>query len=395
MLINKPRFPVKQMILVGWMPSLLKVWLYRLMGYRIGKRVSIGFGSVVIGSDVEIGEFSSIGMLSFVRGKRIQIGRRVSIGSGTMIDTPQFEIGDGSKINEQVFIGGLQFPNAELKIGRNCQIMQMTFINPAVSIEIGDNTGIGGDCLIFGHTSWLSKFDGYPVDFRPIKIGNSVSVAWRVFVGAGAVIGDGAVIGANSLVNRTIPSRCLATGSPAKVVSKAPYFPREVTTAQKDRYLKEMVDAFVNHLEDNEFACWHDEREQRFVIEAGSRGSNRELRYRLFTETDVAAVNDSADGSCEVLVSLPPITDGERTEFDRRGIMWIDLDASESGRWTSDLGEEFVQFLKIYGVRVTEITVSEATISTGPPSGSSIEQSTDLQSLSETSSPQNYEYEST
>lgn len=145
MLIKKPRFPIRQMILMGWMPSFLKVAFYRLRGYRIGKGVSIGLGSVIIGDDVKIDDLSSLGMLSFIRGKVIHIGRRVSIGSGTMIDTPHFEIGDGSKISEQVFIGGLQFPDSRLTIGRNCQIMQMTFINPAVSIEIGDDTGIGGD----------------------------------------------------------------------------------------------------------------------------------------------------------------------------------------------------------------------------------------------------------
>lgn len=353
MLVKKPRFPVKQMLLVGWMPSPLKVWLYRLMGYRIGKRVSIGFGSVVIGKDVSIGEFSSIAMFSFVRGKRIQIGRRVSIGTGTMIDTPYFEIGDGSKINEQVFIGGLQFPESRLTIGKNCQIMQMTFINPAVSIDIGNNTGIGGDCLVFGHMSWLSKFEGYPVDFRPIKIGNDVSLAWRVFVSAGAVIGDGAVIGANSLVNRTIPPRCLATGSPAKVVSKAPYFPSEVTTIQKNRYLVEIVVAFTKHLEDHDFGCDHDEVNQNLSIRAGSRESQRILRYRLFDES--AAGDADVHDSCEALVSLPPINDPGRAEYDRQGIMWIDIDALESGSWNSDLGEEFLQFLKIYGVRITEI----------------------------------------
>ena len=100
--------------------------------------------------------------------------------------------------------------------------MQMTFINPTRSITIGDDTGIGGDCLIFGHTSWLSRFEGYPTEFKSIEIGNSVSVAWRVFVSAGAKIEDGAVIGANSMVNRKIPARCLAVGSPAKVVAKAP-----------------------------------------------------------------------------------------------------------------------------------------------------------------------------
>ena len=192
---------------------------------RIGRRVKIGFGSVICARHVEIGDDVQIGFLSFIRGDSVRLGNRVQIGSACFLDTPNLEIGDDSKLNEHVYVGGLQFPDSRLTIGRNSQIMQMTFINPAKSITIGDDTGIGGDSLIFGHTSWLSRFEGYPVDFQPIEIGNSVSIAWRVFVGAGAKIGDGAVVGANSFVNHAIPPRCLATGSPARVVARSPYFP--------------------------------------------------------------------------------------------------------------------------------------------------------------------------
>ena len=111
--------------------------------------------------------------------------------------------------------------------------MQMSFINPARSIVVGDDTGIGGHCLLFGHTSWLSQFEGYPVEFDTIEIGNSVSLAWRVFILPGTKIGDGAVIGANSLVHRTIPPKCLAVGFPARVVSKYPDFPREIADEEK------------------------------------------------------------------------------------------------------------------------------------------------------------------
>ena len=186
MLFTKPRFPVRQMVLMGWLPSFLKKAVYRAKGYKIGKKVSIGFGSVIVGDDVSIGDRSSIGFLSFVRGKRIRIGERVQIGAATFIDTPHFEIGDGSKINEQVFVGGLQFPDSRLVIGRNCQIMQMSFINPTRSITIGDDSGIGGDCLMFGHVSWLRQETEYPLP--PVTYadwGAPISYGWMIgnFIG--------------------------------------------------------------------------------------------------------------------------------------------------------------------------------------------------------------------
>src|SRR5262245_9461054 len=229
----RPRFPIKQILLHGWLPSPLKKLLYRLKGYQIGKGVRLALGSVIIGDQVTIGAYTQVGFLSFVRGSTIRLGEHWQIGAASMIDTPFVEIGDGTKINEQVFIGGLQFPDSRLVIGRNCQIMQMTFVNPTRSIVIGDDTGIGGDCLLFGHTSWLSRFEGYPVDFDTIEIGNSVSIAWRVFILPGSKIGDGAVVGANSLVRGTIPPRCLAVGFPARVVAKQPDFPRVLSVSDK------------------------------------------------------------------------------------------------------------------------------------------------------------------
>src|SRR4029078_5358408 len=161
------------------------------------------------------------------------------IGSTTFLDTPYIGIGEGRKINEQVFVGGLQFPDSRFVLGRNCQIMQMSFINPARSITVGDDSGIGGHCLIFGHNSFLSKFEGYAVDFEPIEIGSSVSLAWGVFVLPKTKIGDGAVIDAQSVVHGVIPPRCLAIGFPARVVSKAPDFPKELSEKNK-------VDIFRN-----------------------------------------------------------------------------------------------------------------------------------------------------
>ena len=141
MLTDKPRIPLKEILLYGLLPSPLKKLIYRIRGYRIGCGVSLGLGSVVIGKDVEIGERTSIGFFTVIRGKRIRLGTGVQIGVMSFLDTPHLDLGDGTKINEQVFVGGLQFPDSKLIIGRNCQVMQMTFINPTHTIRIGDDSG--------------------------------------------------------------------------------------------------------------------------------------------------------------------------------------------------------------------------------------------------------------
>lgn len=358
MLTAKPRFPIREILFLGFLPSFLKVWIYRLRGYTIGKSVRIGFGSVICTEELFIGNHTTIGFLTVIQGGKIRLGAHVAIGSLCYVDTPHLEIGEGTKLNEQVFIGGLQFPDSRLIIGRNCQVMQMTFINPTRSITIGDDTGIGGDCLIFGHSSWLSKFEGYPVDFKSIEIGNSVSLAWRVFVLPGAKIGDGVVVGANSLVNRTIPPRCLAVGFPAKVVAKAPYFPRDVSSEQKRTIFKEIIENLLTFLKGSGIPWQRTEEHLITVQQRVGRGWFSQQRVStLWVTEDPMALSDmeALPEGLDVILSLHRLPDELRAEWNRARIGWIDIESKERADFGNDLAEEVIQFLRRYGVRLDRV----------------------------------------
>jgi acetyltransferase-like isoleucine patch superfamily enzyme len=353
MLIKKSRLPIRDIFIYGFLPNFLKVAVYRLRGYSIGKGVSIGFGSVVCGKNVRIGSHTKIGFLVVIRGVNITIGSHVQIGSATILDTPHVEIGDGSKINEQVFVGGLQFPDSKFVLGRNCQIMQMSFINPAVSIVIGDDTGIGGDCLLFGHTSWLSQFEGYPVEFKSIEIGNSVSIAWRVFILPGTKIGDGSVIGANSLVARTIPPRSLAVGFPARVVSSFPDFPQEVTEEQRVTILEGIIREMESYLKGSGLEWIQKEGYYEVGLQRKKPWEFKKTKWRLRVDYDTLSAQENLDSieGIDVLLSLRTIPREHRTILNTKKISWIDIESKEQPFLLNDLGEEVVLFLRRYGVR--------------------------------------------
>jgi acetyltransferase-like isoleucine patch superfamily enzyme len=275
------------------------------------------------------------------------------------LDTPHIEIGEGTKINEQVFVGGLQSPDSKLVIGRNCQIMQMTFINPAKSITIGDDTAIGGDCLIFGHYSWMNRFEGYPVDFRPVEIGNSVSIAWRVFILPGAKIGDGVMIGANSMVNRTIPPRCLAVGSPAEIVARAPYFPRNLRDKEKETILREIVSEFAGFLIGHGVRCKiaGDEIEVAWRGKGWFQTGERREKIRVVTTPLNGTTPLEAGDRTTVVVSLWKIPGELQRKMSHRGIVWFDIESKERADLSNDLGEEVCHYLRRHGVRFNRVLV--------------------------------------
>ena len=351
MLTGKPRIPVREIILYGFWPGFIKNLIYRLKGYRIGKGVSIGLGSVICGDRVEVGDETSIGFLTIIRGKEIRLGPYVQIGSMTFLDTPYIEIGEATKINEQVFVGGLQGPDSRFVVGRNCSIMQLSFINPAQSIRIGDDSGIGGHCLIFGHSSYLNQFEGYAAEFAPIEIGNSVGLSWRVFVLPGTKIGDGTMVGANSVVSGTLPPCSMAVGFPARIVARPPVFPKQLSDEDKIQLFRKIVEQMIQYLVGSGLVC--DKDGNNYEIRQPGRRWRRTKTWQMHvTDGDVRlAVKELGVENPAVFLSLFAIPADVRAFLSSRNIMWIDVANKQQPRISNDLGEEVLTFLKRYGVR--------------------------------------------
>jgi acetyltransferase-like isoleucine patch superfamily enzyme len=311
-----------------------------MKGYRIGGGVRFGLGSVVIGKQVEIGKGTSIGFLTVIRGKQIKIGRFVSIGSLTFMDTERIELGDDCRIREQVYVGGLSEPGSMLKLGKRCCIMQMSNLNPAKPIIMGDDSGIGGHCLLFTHASWLSQLEGFPVKFAPITIGKNVWIPWRVFITAGVNIGDHVLIGPNTVISKDIPSNSIAAGTPLKISSNV--FNKPVNENSRKKILNEIFDKFAAHLEYHGFTV------ERKMFENGaefifSDGRKHQLVYLAKANEVIASCNDSI---------LVLDYDHEATSLFQKTKFSMIISLTRKERMgTSDVGEEFVRYCSRHGIR--------------------------------------------
>ena len=107
-------------------------------------------------------------------------------------------------------------------LGKNFYSNHNLVILDANKVEFGDNVFIGPNCGFY--TS------GHPLDYKtrnkgleyakPIKVGNNVWIGGNVCVMPGVTIGYNVVIGAGSVVNKDIPSNCVAVGNPCKVIKE-------------------------------------------------------------------------------------------------------------------------------------------------------------------------------
>ena len=108
--------------------------------------------------------------------------------------------------------------NATLKLGSgyanyNLKIRCFKEISIGNDVAISENVTIWDSDAhhIIGKESQMTK---------PVFIGNHVWIGMNVTILKGVNIGDGAIIAAGSVVNKSIPSSCLAGGIPAKVLKE-------------------------------------------------------------------------------------------------------------------------------------------------------------------------------
>src|SRR5256712_2893383 len=342
-LLHKPRLPLGHLLVFGWLPSLLKRWAYRtFLGYRIGRRVRFGFGGVVIGETVELGDDVEIGMLAIVMGRTITIGRHSSIGTMSYVSCRVIEIGEDAKIREQVFVGGPQLPESRFALGSRTIVLQMAYINPTKPVVIGDDTGIGGHCLIFTHGAWLNVLDGYPVTYEPVTLGKSVWLPWRVFLMPGTTIGDGSVIGANSLVAGTIPPYSLAVGSPAKVIRSAPDFPRRLTEPDRLALIQQMMAEFDRYASDDGVTVATDGSVRAYNL----RG--RAWRLHWVRDGDGA----SAPAAGDTVLAERRMSEEVLTRYRAAGVHWLDLGAKRRRPDGSALTGKLAPVPGRYGIRL-------------------------------------------
>lgn len=344
LMIRKKRLPLGHLALYGWLPSVLKIWAYRIFrGYRIGRGVRFAFGGIVVGEDVQLDDGVEIGMLAMVMGRSIRIGRFSSVGTLSYVACERIEIGEDARIREQVFVGGPQLPESRFTLGSRTIILQMASINATKPVTIGDDTGIGGHCLIFTHGAWLNALDGYPVTYEPVTLGRSVWLPWRVFVMPGTTIGDGSVIGANSLVQGTIPPSSLAVGSPAKVIRTAPDFPPTLSAEQRRELVTTMVSEFDRYVSYERTAVEVRGAARVYSMPNGNRWT---MVWRRGLDDALATARG------DTMLTEVPLTETERRTLRDAGVHWLDLAGRSRSAGGSPLTEELAAFIGRYGIRL-------------------------------------------
>jgi len=207
----------------------------------------ISKNAIIESNDIQIGKNVVIGDNVEIRcPEKIHIGDNSVLTKDIKINCTSFEAGEYFYMTERCEIGrgGCYGPNSRVKIGKHVGIFEGTVINPSEEVEIGDDTGIGGDVMIWTHGAWLDVLQGFPSDFGPVKIGSNVWLPARSVVLPNVTIGNDVVIGINSIINRSLPDGCFAAGSPCKVIKENVY-PKELSQGEKTNIVEGIIKDWI------------------------------------------------------------------------------------------------------------------------------------------------------
>ncbi len=165
----------------------------------------------------------------FIRGSFKKCGSGTIFFFPNRFDNPQkMVLGDNVVIYANCWLNvvenyaGLSH-SGNLSIGSNCIISYGSQLSACKEINIGNNVGIGKNCVIVDHIHDYTVLHK-PILYAPISDGQPVIIEDDVFIGnnssiaPGVSIGRHSFIGANSVVLSDIPAFCMAAGNPAKVI---------------------------------------------------------------------------------------------------------------------------------------------------------------------------------
>jgi acetyltransferase-like isoleucine patch superfamily enzyme len=158
-------------------------------------------------------------------------GAFYAFGSKSVIEPPvrlsgegQIAVGDGVYIGRGSWLQVLtEGDDVRISIGNGTSIVGGCTLSAVASIVVGERVLMARNVYIADHMHAFDDptkavLDQGVTRVAPIEIGDGAWLGQNVVVGPGVRIGRGAVVGANSVVLEDVPDRCVAVGSPARVV---------------------------------------------------------------------------------------------------------------------------------------------------------------------------------
>jgi UDP-3-O-[3-hydroxymyristoyl] glucosamine N-acyltransferase len=216
---GRRRLRLAALAIVGILPGFIKKPLYRaLFGYRIGRRVRIGF-VLLDAREVDLGDGTQIGHLNLItRVDQLVTGKGVRIGALNIIrGGERVQLGDYAEVMRLNVLNAIPdhdcttSPVSRLDIGAGAVVVS------GHRIDFTDRVTIGRNVIVGGRNSSLWTHNRQQT--APIEIGDFCYLGSEVRLAPGARLAERSILGLGSVLASAIDTPgSLVGGVPAKVI---------------------------------------------------------------------------------------------------------------------------------------------------------------------------------
>ncbi len=204
---------------IAILPSFAKRPLYRLLfGYKIGKRVKIGF-SVIDAKECAIDDDVRIGHLNlFVQTKKLMIGDNARIGHLNIIrGGEEVILGRFCEILRLNEINAIPNPIASNPVDQRFILGNGSVIAASHKIDFSDKVEFGKCVILGGRNSSLWTHNRQSTE--QIKIGDYAYLGSEIRIAPGGEIPAKCVVGIGSVITKKFETEnTLIAGVPAKII---------------------------------------------------------------------------------------------------------------------------------------------------------------------------------
>lgn len=213
------KFRLALLACVALLPGFLKRPSYRLFfGYKIGKRVRIGF-SIIDARECQIDHDVSIGHLNaIVSVGRIVIGDHVRIGHLNIIrGGTEVLLGRYAEILRLNEINSILEPQVVNAVDPRFLLGEGSVITTGHKIDFTDRVTIGSRSILGGRNSSLWTHNRQRT--RPIEIGSHAYIGSEIRIAPGGTVPSRCIVGIGSVITSELTLEGqLVAGMPAKPV---------------------------------------------------------------------------------------------------------------------------------------------------------------------------------
>ena len=221
-------------LLFSYLPSPVKVELYRLRGYDVSRSAWLSRGVILNCRRVRIGENVRIGPFSDFTAEELLIEDNVVfLGDVRVMSVSRLTAGEYTVFGKDLEVRGDPSEKYSLEIGQNCWVGPHVLIDTHRDVRIGNGTAIGDENMLWTHGFYAEELEGYPVNNGPVTIGNNCWFPPRVVVFPGVTVGDNAILGTGAIVTKDVDGHAFTSGIPATRKMGEDQYRRSLSTEAK------------------------------------------------------------------------------------------------------------------------------------------------------------------